>query len=123
MSSDLRTLRPSRFILALAGLCSLLALTSCGKKEPSAAGSSTGTAASVPDMEADLAKTLKEQPEFYVFKTPADLPSGLKWEDGSDLPEFADPNAEKGGTFTYYQQDFPRTLRTIGPEATGGIRQ
>lgn len=74
-------------------------------------------------MEADLAQTLKAQADFYQFKTPADIPVDLKWEDGSDLPEFADLNAKKGGTFNYFIQDFPRTLRTVGPDATGGIRQ
>ena len=64
-------------------------------------------------MEAELAKTIKEQSDFYVFKTPADLPAGLKWENGADLPEFANPNAKKGGTFNYFIPDFPRTIRTI----------
>lgn len=76
-----------------------------------------------PGMEADLAATLKRDAAFFVFKTPADLPADLKWENGSDLPEFADPEAKKGGTFNYFMQDFPRTLRVIGPEATGGMRQ
>ncbi|HRE82470.1 MAG TPA: extracellular solute-binding protein [Opitutaceae bacterium] len=113
--------RPGFWLLLFAAV---LMTAGCGKKTDSAAPSPTKSAASAgaPDMEADLAKTLKEQPNFYVFKTPADLPSNLTWEDGSDLPEFADPNAKKGGTFNYYIQDFPRTLRTIGPEATGGIR-
>lgn len=76
-----------------------------------------------PGMEADLAKVLQEQSSFYVFKTPADLPATLTWENSDALPEFADPNAKKGGTFNYFMQDFPRTLRVIGPDATGGMRQ
>lgn len=76
-----------------------------------------------PGMEADLAATLKRDASFFVFKTAADLPADLKWENGGDLPEFADPEAKKGGTFNYFMQDFPRTLRVIGPEATGGMRQ
>ncbi len=112
--------RPAFWLLLLAVA---LVTAACGKKTDSAATDSKSSAqAGTPDMEADLAKTLQDQPDFYVFKTPADLPAGLAWEDGSDLPEFADPNAKKGGTFNYYIQDFPRTLRTIGPEATGGIR-
>lgn len=74
-------------------------------------------------MEAELARTLEAEKDFYVVKSPADLPAGLKWEDGSDLAPFADPAAKKGGTFTNFISDFPRTLRTIGPDATGGIRQ
>jgi len=105
---------PRPFVL-LALLLAVFGLSACGKK-------SAAVDSSAPDMEADLARTLKEQPEFFVFKAPADLPTTLKWEDGSDLPEFADIDAKKGGTFNFYQQDFPRTLRTIGPEATGGIR-
>ncbi|MBE7539683.1 MAG: ABC transporter substrate-binding protein [Opitutaceae bacterium] len=123
MSSVHRPLNFSRIAVIFAALLALFAFAACGKKGASSSGSSTAADTSAPDMEADLAKTLKDQPEFYIFKTAADVPADLKWEDGSDLPEFADPNAKKGGTFTYYQQDFPRTLRTIGPEATGGIRQ
>jgi microcin C transport system substrate-binding protein len=104
-------------------LAAVLGLAGCGKKEAvdaATAPSADGSAA--PDMEADLARTLKEQADFYLFKTPADVPTGLVWQNGLDLPEFADPNAKKGGTFNYYIQDFPRTLRTVGPDATGGIR-
>lgn len=103
----------------------VLALAGCGKKEATPAASATpksATSVTSPMMEADLARTLKEQADFYTFKTPADVPANLKWEDGSDLPEFADLNAKKGGTFNYFISDFPRTLRTIGPDATGGIR-
>ena len=73
-------------------------------------------------MEADLARTVAEQPDFYLRKPISELPAGLSWQDGSDLPEFADPNAIKGGSFYSYIGDFPRTLRTIGPDASGGIR-
>jgi microcin C transport system substrate-binding protein len=104
--------------------CLALFAVGCGKQPASSSGTAK-SAASAPasgEMEADLAKTIKEQPEFYVFKTPADLPTGLKWENGGDLPEFANPNAKKGGTFNFFISDFPRTIRTIGPDATGGIR-
>jgi len=73
-------------------------------------------------MEAELARTLKEQADFYVFKTATDLPTDLRWEDGMDLPVFADPNAKKGGTFNYFLSDFPRTLRTVGPDSSGAFR-
>ncbi len=107
----------SAVLALLAGFA--LFTAGCGKSSGPADKASD---AGAPKMEADLERTLKEQPGFYVFKTPADLPAGLKWEDGSELPEFADPNAKKGGTFSYFISDFPRTLRTIGPDATGGIR-
>ena len=112
---------PFRFLPLLAA--TLLLAAGCG---PSAskegAAPATGAAAAAPEMEADLKRTLAAEPEFYVFKPLAELPADLAWQDGAALPEFADPNARKGGTFNYYIPDFPRTLRTIGPDATGGIR-
>lgn len=73
-------------------------------------------------MSGDLARTLAEQPDFYLRKPISELPTDLDWQDGSELPEFANPEAPKGGTFYGHISDFPRTLRTIGPDATGGIR-
>jgi microcin C transport system substrate-binding protein len=61
-------------------------------------------------------------PDFFHFKTAADIPANLEWDDGSDLPEFADPAAKKGGTLNYYIPDFPRTLRTVGPDSNGSFR-
>jgi len=78
-----------------------------------------------PGMEADLQRTLKEQANFYVFKTAADLAAdtqGLTWQDGSDLPEFADPAAKKGGTLKSWIPDFPATFRTVGPDASDSFR-
>jgi microcin C transport system substrate-binding protein len=106
-------------------------LAGCGKKDaatntaganPTAA---SAAAAAFPGMEADLARTVKEQAGFYVFKTPADFAAetqGLKWEDGADLPEFADPNAKKGGTVRIWQPDYPPTFRTLGPDSNTGFR-
>ncbi|MDR2674045.1 MAG: extracellular solute-binding protein [Opitutaceae bacterium] len=62
------------------------------------------------------------RPLFLQYKTPADLPEDLPWEDGSDLPEFADPRAKKGGTLYSYIQSFPLTTRIIGPDANGSFR-
>src|ERR1700677_298047 len=99
-----------------------LGLAGCGKSTPDAvvAAPTTKPADVFPGMEADLQRTLKEQSDFYHFKTPADLEAdtkGLTWEDGSDLPEFADPAAKKGGTLTLYIPDFPGTFRTVGAAA------
>lgn len=33
--------------------------------------------------------------DYIKFKTPADIPQDLKWEDGLDNPEIGDPNAKK----------------------------
>lgn len=63
-----------------------------------------------------------EFPKFFEFKTPADLPSDLEWEDGMDLPEIGSPEAKKGGTLYEYVQDFPRTLRVVGPDAGSTFR-
>ena len=92
----------------------------CSKKADSATEAATD--ADAPNMEADLARTIAAEPEFYLRQAPSTIPADLTWRDGSDLPEFADPNAKKGGTFFGQISDFPRTLRTIGPDATGGIR-
>jgi len=98
-------------------LLSALLLAGCSRQE-------TKTADTGPSiMEADLARTLAEEPDFYRIKTAADLPAGLDWLNSDHLPEFADPNAKQGGTFRYYITDFPRTTRTIGPDATGGMRR
>jgi microcin C transport system substrate-binding protein len=63
-----------------------------------------------------------EHSDFFRFKTPADIPANLVWEDGMDLPEFASPKATKGGTLRSRLQDFPRTLRIVGPDSNGGFR-
>jgi len=61
-------------------------------------------------------------PDFFHFKTPADLPADLKWDDGMDLPEFSSPEAKRGGTLYFWIPDFPRTLRTVGPDSNGSFR-
>jgi len=64
----------------------------------------------------------KAHPDFFRYKTPADLPKTLEWQDGHDVPEFADPSAKRGGTLHAAQPDFPRTLRYYGVDANGGLR-
>jgi microcin C transport system substrate-binding protein len=64
----------------------------------------------------------KAHPDFFHFKTIDDLPKGLVWHDGHDVPTFADPEAKQGGTLNVSIEDFPRTLRTVGPDANSGIR-
>ena len=69
------------------------ALAGCGRKEPAAP--TTGAADAGPSvMEADLARTVAEQTDFYQIKTPADLPANLSWVNSDHLPEFANPNAK-----------------------------
>lgn len=61
-------------------------------------------------------------PDFFRFRTPADLPADLVWENGMDLPDLGSPDAKKGGTQFGAIQDFPRTLRHIGPDSNGSFR-
>jgi microcin C transport system substrate-binding protein len=72
--------------------------------------------------ELDKRSAAGEFPKFFHYATPQDIPADLVWEDGSDLPEFASPEAKKGGTLHFWIDDFPRTLRTTGPDANGSFR-
>ncbi len=72
--------------------------------------------------EIDAMAEAGELEPFFVFATPDDLPTDLVWEDGSDLPEFASPDAKKGGTWYTAVQDYPRTLRRVGPDANSSFR-
>ncbi|MBN2068262.1 MAG: hypothetical protein JW739_01360 [Opitutales bacterium] len=79
-------------------------------------------AGKISEEELDKMKAEGKFDHYFSFKTIDELPQGLNWEDGMDLPELGDDNAKKGGTWYYYLQDFPRTLRTVGPDANGGFR-
>lgn len=72
--------------------------------------------------EMDARAEAGEFPKFFRFATPADLPEGLQWQNGSDLPEFSSPEAQRGGTLYLSIQDFPRTLRRVGPDSNGSFR-
>jgi len=50
------------------------------------------------------------------------LPKNLSWENGEELPEFADLDAKKGGTFKTFIMSFPPTLRVIGPDSNSSFR-
>ena len=76
----------------------------------------------VTQEEIDQRAAAGEFPNFFQFKSLEDLPADLAWEDGSDLPEIGSPKATKGGTSYGTIQDFPRTLRTIGPDSNGSFR-
>ena len=60
--------------------------------------------------------------KFFQFKTAADVPGDLQWEDGSDLADIGSREAEKGGTLYLSLGDFPRTLRLFGPDSNGSFR-
>ncbi len=82
----------------------------------------TPSAAPAHDNTAEVQAYYAAHPEFFVRKTPADLPANLKWENGGDLPELGSPNRIRGGTWNGRIQDFPRTLRVIGPDSNSGFR-
>jgi microcin C transport system substrate-binding protein len=63
-----------------------------------------------------------EYPDFFRFRTLGDLPADLVWENGMDLPDLGSPDAKKGGTQYGSVQDFPRTLRFVGPDSNGSFR-
>jgi microcin C transport system substrate-binding protein len=60
--------------------------------------------------------------KYFQFKTSADIPTDLVWDDGSDLPDIGSPEAVKGGTLYFQLTDFPRTLRMYGPDSNGSFR-
>lgn len=74
-------------------------------------------------MPEEAMEFFRRYPDFFVFSSPDKLPADLKWEDGASVPELGDPAARKGGTYYQYNPDFPRTLRFIGPDASGGFRK
>lgn len=94
-----------------------LFVTACGGGDETAA-----PAADLPDNRQEVKDYYAARPEFFAFKTLADLPTDLTWEDGMDLPELGSDDAIKGGTEYSQISDFPRTLRTIGPDSNGSFR-
>jgi microcin C transport system substrate-binding protein len=99
-------------LLPAAAAAGLLLTCGCAKKQ----------AAVARDIYPVAAAYYRAHPNFFLFKTPADLPKNLVWQDGHDVPEFADPNAQRGGTLHYFIDDFPRTLRFVGPDDNGSFR-
>lgn len=117
----------SAFVRACALAAATLLLTACGgSKDASSdsASSSSGSSASADsrDNSAEVEAYYAAHPDFFVVKTPADLPADLTWTDGGEFPEIGSPERKRGGTFQGRIQDFPRTLRVIGPDSNSGFR-
>ncbi|MEZ5301682.1 MAG: ABC transporter substrate-binding protein [Verrucomicrobiales bacterium] len=74
------------------------------------------------DVTDETAQYYQSKPEFFVFASPEDLPGDLVWETGMDLPEIGSPEAKKGGTVNYWIDDFPATIRFVGPDANDSFR-
>lgn len=99
----------------LAVMGSALLLASCG-------GDADVSEVEVIDNSDEVAAYYTAKPEFFTFKTLADIPTDLTWEDGSNLPDIGSDKAVKGGTLYDTIQDFPRTLRRVGPDSNGSFR-
>ncbi|OYW77470.1 MAG: hypothetical protein B7Z37_04325 [Verrucomicrobia bacterium 12-59-8] len=74
------------------------------------------------DNTAEVQAYWKSKPEFFQWKTLADLPADLKWESGANVPEFGDPRAKKGGTFHDWHLSYPPTFRNFGPDGGNAFR-
>ena len=70
----------------------------------------------------DVLEFYQKHPDCFSISPIDALPQDLNWQDGGEEQEFASPNAIKGGTWEVFMRDFPRTLRTIGPDANGAFR-
>jgi len=112
-----KTFQPSqlpRLLTAITAVVAALWLTGCSK--------STDDRFPPYDNTAEAEAFWKSKPEFFQWKTLADLPADLKWENGGDVPEFGDPAAKKGGTFHDYHPTYPPTFRVVGPDASNPFR-
>jgi microcin C transport system substrate-binding protein len=64
----------------------------------------------------------RENPDFFRFAKPSDLPADLEWKDGAEQEEFADPAAKRGGTHRLFLRASPPVLRRVGPNSNNGFR-
>jgi|TARA_B100002003_G_scaffold247265_1_gene278475 microcin C transport system substrate-binding protein len=101
----------------LAGVFTFL-LSACSEPTNEAPVSDLET----PDNTQEVQDYYASKPEFFSFKTLADLPPTLNWQNGAHLPEIGSLSARKGGTEYTQIQDFPRTLRIVGPDSNGSFR-
>jgi|TARA_B100001971_G_C18257518_1_gene583482 microcin C transport system substrate-binding protein len=101
-------------------MCTVLLITACGG-ESDQESAPTGVDAA-PDNTQEVLDYYASKPDFFSFKTVADLPDDLVWQDGMELAEIGSPKAKKGGTQYARLQDFPRTLRLVGPDSNGSFR-
>lgn len=105
----------SRALGTLTACAALALFAGCGKKD-------SAEAFPPHDNTAEVQEYYRSHPDFFVFASPADLPTDLTWEDGSDLPEIGSPRRVRGGTWNGRIQDFPRTLRIVGPDSNNAFR-
>ncbi|EDY81822.1 Bacterial extracellular solute-binding protein, family 5 [Verrucomicrobiia bacterium DG1235] len=113
----IRTKRTRNWIAAPVAILALTLAGCSGDKEEEAV--EAGSGAALEEAKAYYA----EHPDFFVFASPEDLPADIDWEDSSDLPEFASPDAKRGGVLYDWQISYPRTLRIIGPDSNSAFRK
>jgi len=97
-------------------------LAACGGDKKNGGGEGPEPMPELPDQSALKEKWYADNPDFFVFATPEELPADLPWENGEGLSDLGSPDAEKGGALHGGMSDFPRTFRHIGPDANGAFR-
>jgi microcin C transport system substrate-binding protein len=112
----MKTLSSSLLVIPLF----LILLAGCS--EPSGSDGDTEESVAAPDITNEVQDYYASRPDFFSFKSIAGLPANLNWQDGSHLPDIGSDKAIKGGTEYGRLQDFPRTLRTVGPDSNGSFR-
>jgi len=103
--------------LRLVLLAFVSTLTACGGGSDQSVSEDSGL-----DNTQEVLDYYAAHPDLFTFATPADIPTDLVWEDGMDEPPIGSPDAKKGGTFYYYIEDFPPTLRFTGPDTNSSAR-
>jgi len=64
----------------------------------------------------------RAHPDRFKFLTPADIPADIAWTSGEEQPEYASPQAKRGGTLNVSIPGYPNTLRLYGPNSNHGYR-
>ena len=75
-------------------LVTLILLSACGGSSEEAQKTDFEAIDNTAEVEAYYAG----KPDFFRFKTLADLPTDLEWQDGGHLSEIGSPESKKGGT-------------------------
>ena len=106
-----------KFSFKLALIATAALLTACG-----GGSESTNTVDTSLDNTQEVNDYYAANPDFFTFASMNELPTDLVWEDGMDEPDLGSPDAVKGGTFYESMEDFPPTLRFVGPDSNFSSR-
>ncbi len=106
--------------LMLASL--VIVLAGCGEADSDRVDTKPAAEVATAGIDAEVEAFYAANPDFFGFKTLADLPPDLVWTSNDHLAEIGSPEAKKGGTQYGALQDFPQTLRAVGPDANGSFR-